>query len=166
MQKDFITFTNSKGSTDQNVKCKTVKLLEIITKESLHDFRYGDAFLILFIYVLVLIYLAVSGLSCSMWDLLLPFIAACWLLSSCGRGLVTPQDVGSYFLSQGSNLCSLHWKVYFFFSNSLLFSFYSSHNRTFLHTEFLASVKSFDVGQAPFYPLKLCWHQNMTVNQC
>ena len=45
-------------------------------------------------------------------------------------------------------------------SNPLLFSFFLLTCRTFPHAEFLADKKSFDVGQVPFYPLKLCWHQN------
>lgn len=50
--------------------------------------------------------------------------------------------------------------------NPLLFSFFLLTYRTFPHTQFLVAIKSLDVGQVPFYPLKLCWHQNMTVNQC
>ena len=55
--------------------------------------------------------------------------------------------------------------VFFFSKFTFIFLLLLTY-RTFLHTEFLASVKSFDVGQAPFYPLKLCWHQTTTVNQC
>lgn len=52
---------------------------------------------------------------------------------------------------------------FFFFnlSNPLLFSFFLLTYRTSPHTAFLAAIKSFDVGQVPFYPLKLCWHQNV-----
>ena len=51
-------------------------------------------------------------------------------------------------------------------SNPLLFSFFLLTYRASPYTAFLAAIKSFDVGQVPFYPLKLCWHQNVTVNQC
>ena len=52
------------------------------------------------------------------------------------------------------------WTEHFYFPLFLL------TYRTFPHTKFLAAMKSFDIDQVPFYPLKLCWHQNMTVNQC
>ena len=56
---------------------------------------------------------------------------------------------------------------FFFLPFMLTFIFlFPSHLRTFPPTNFLIAIKSFDVGQVPFYPLKFWWHQNMTVNQC
>ena len=92
---------------------------------------------------------------------------SCFNLS--GLNLQVTSSGGNACLTSQSRvyfLCSTYTSVHLFFfhlSNTLLFSFFLFTYRTFPHTEFLAAIKSFNIGQVPFYPLKSCWHQNMTV---